>query len=53
MRLELVLELFFFILGSFGGQNWPKRVKKAPKIRKKKAFFEFFGAKPMIMVLDA
>ena len=52
MRLELVLELFFLFWGLSGVKIGQKGSKKHQKYAKK-AFFEFFGAKPMIMVLDA
>ena len=53
MRLELVLELFFLFWGLSGVKIGQKGSKKHQKYAKKRHFFEFFGAKPMIMVLDA
>ena len=53
MCLELVFELFFLVWGLSEVKNGQKGFKKHQKYAKKGIFWKFFGAKPMIMVLDA
>ena len=43
----------FFYFGVFRGSKLAKKGQKSTKNTQKRHFFEFFGAKPMIMVLDA